>query len=100
MAPVTERKSDTPVLTASYSAPGTSESFEHLLPATDTSSAEGKSEYLSALRGSVSKLQDQINTFLTGKMEEDKALAAAAGQKIDDKKEEERYGEEGEEEEG
>ena len=31
-------------------------------------------------------------------MEEDKALAAAAGQKIDDKREEERYGEEGEEE--
>ncbi|KAG6991352.1 hypothetical protein G7Y79_00053g088350 [Physcia stellaris] len=100
MAPATEEKGDMPVLTASYSAPNASKTFEHPLPAIDTSSAEGKAEYLSALRGSVTNLQDQINTFLTGKMEEDKALAAAAGQKIDDKKEEERYGEEGEEEEG
>ena len=102
MAPVIERKGDTkgdtPVLKASYSAPNSSKTFEHLLPPTDTSSAEGKSEYLSTLRGSVTKLQDQINTFLTGKMEEDKALAATAGQKFDDKKEEERYGEEEEEE--
>lgn len=98
MAPATEEKGDTPVLAASYSAPNCSKTFEHPLPATDTSSAEGKSKYLSTLRGSVTKLQDQINTFLTGKMEEDKALAAAAGQKIDDKREEERYGEEGEEE--
>lgn len=99
MAPANEQKGDPPILTATYSSPTTvSQTFTHSLPATDTSSAEGKSEYFSALRGSVTKLQDQINTLLTGKMEEDKALVVAAGQKIDDKKEEERYGEEGEEE--
>ena len=33
-------------------------------------------------------------------MEEDKAMASMAGQKVDDKKEEENYGEEGVEDEG
>lgn len=64
-----------------------------------TSTAE-KTEYLSNLRQSVTKLQDEINTFLTEKMEEDKALAAKAGLKVDEKKEEERYGEEDVEDEG
>ena len=40
------------------------------------------------------QLQDDVNGFLTTKMEEDKALATSAGVKVDDKKEEENYGEE------
>ncbi|KAL8902689.1 MAG: hypothetical protein Q9207_004456, partial [Kuettlingeria erythrocarpa] len=57
-------------------------------------------EYLSTLRKSVTRLQDEINAFLTERMEEDKALAAKAGVKIDEKKEEENYGEENVEDEG
>lgn len=56
--------------------------------------------YLSALRKSVVELQDEVNGFLTTKMEEDKALAASAGMKADDKVEEENYGEEKVEDDG
>lgn len=87
-------------LKVDYNAPTTSKTFEHSLPTTDITSTEGKTAYLSALRGSIGKMQEEINTFLTAKMEEDKALAAMAGAKVDDKKEEEHYGEEGEEDEG
>ncbi len=40
------------------------------------------------------RLQDEVNVFLTARMEEDKALASLAGVKGDDRKEEENYGEE------
>lgn len=40
------------------------------------------------------RLQDEVNIFLTGRMEEDKALASSAGLKGDDRKEEQNYGEE------
>ena len=56
--------------------------------------------YLSALRKSVVRLQEEVNGFLTGKMEEDKAEAASKGVKVDDRAEEEGYGEEKVEEEG
>ena len=46
------------------------------------------------------KLQEEVNGFLTTKMEEDKTLAAGAGMKIDDKAEEENYGEEKVEDDG
>ena len=46
------------------------------------------------------KLQEDINSFLTSKMEEDKTLAASAGIKADEKAEEDNYGEERVEEEG
>ena len=87
-------------LRAEYTAPKNSKDFEKTLPSCDITNTEGKTEYLAALRGSVGKLQDEINTFLTAKMEEDKALAARAGAKVDDRKEEENYGEEGREAEG
>ena len=87
-------------LRAEYTAPNTSKNFEQTLPSSNLTTTEGKTEYLAALRGSVGKLQDEINTFLTAKMEEDKSLAALAGAKMDDRKEEENYGEEGEEGEG
>ncbi len=41
-----------------------------------------------------------MNTFLTCKMEEDRALASGAGLKLDEKLEEENYGEEGAEDDG
>ncbi|KAI4185884.1 MAG: hypothetical protein L6R41_003856 [Letrouitia leprolyta] len=87
-------------LTATYTSPSLSQSFTHPLPSSMTTSTAEKTEYLSNLRQSVTKLQDEINTFLTEKMEEDKALAAKAGLKVDEKKEEERYGEEDVEDEG
>lgn len=40
------------------------------------------------------RLQDEVNGFLTDKMEEDKMIAALGGGKVDDQKEEENYGEE------
>ena len=46
------------------------------------------------------QLQEDVNGFLTTKMEEDKALAASAGMKADDKVEEESYGDERVEDEG
>lgn len=99
MASGNEDKSETPSLKAAYIAPNASKTFALQLPAPDTTSTEGKTAYLSALRGSVTKLQEEVNTFLTSRMEEDKALASVAGQKVDDKKEEENYGEEGAEDE-
>lgn len=45
-------------------------------------------------------LQDEVNSFLTTKMEEDKALTGSEGTKVDDKAEEENYGEEKVEEDG
>jgi len=63
-------------------------------------STKEKSVYLSALRKSITQLQEDVNGFLTLKMEEDKALAADAGIKMEEKVEEENYGEEIVEDEG
>lgn len=89
-------------LKADYSSPTTTRTFALSLPSASAStrSTKEKTSYLSVLRKSVVQLQDDINGFLTTKMEEDKALAAEAGTKTDDKKEEEKYGEEGVEEDG
>jgi len=86
-----------PTLSATYNSPTTSQTFTHPLPSTPTPSTKEKTAYLSALRKSVTQLQEDVNTFLTSKMEEDKALA---GEKMDEKAEEENYGEEKVEEEG
>ena len=83
-----------PTLTATYTSPTTSHTFTHPLPPTPIHSTQQKTIYLSALRKSVTQLQDDINTFLTSRMEEDKTLAADAGVKGDEKAEEEGYGEE------
>ena len=61
-----------------------------------------KTAYLSGLRSSVTAMQNEINVFLTQKMEEDKAAenngagASRSAQNgvIDETKEEELYGEE------
>ncbi|MCJ1227262.1 hypothetical protein MMC12_003917 [Toensbergia leucococca] len=93
-----------PTLQATYTSPKTSKQFHHPLPTTlPTTSTPEKTLYLSQLRTSVTQLQEEVNSFLTAKMEEDKALVAAdtdGGAGVDDKKEEERYGEEGDEGEG
>ena len=87
-------------LKAHYASPAATQTFTHALPAASNASTKEKTMYLSALRKSVVKLQEEVNGFLTTKMEEDKALAARAGVKVDDKAEEENYGEETVEEEG
>ena len=88
-------------LQADYTSPTTTKTFTHPLPAVSKiSNTKEKTNYLSALRQSVVKLQEELNGFLTTKMEEDKALAASAGMKVDDKAEEENYGEEKAEDDG
>ncbi|KAL9100573.1 MAG: hypothetical protein Q9163_004062 [Psora crenata] len=57
-------------------------------------STEQKTQYLSALHKSVVQLQDDINVFLTAKMEEDKAMTVGKEGNVDEKNEEELYGEE------
>lgn len=87
-------------LQATYTSPTSSETFTHPLPSAQAASTKAKTAHLSALRSSVVKLQEDINGFLTSKMEEDKTLAASAGIKADEKAEEDNYGEERVEEEG
>lgn len=87
-------------LTADYANPTTNKTFTHLLPPASNKSTKEKTMYLSALRKSVVQLQEEVNGFLTTKMEEDKALAASAGMKADDRAEEESYGEEKVEDDG
>jgi hypothetical protein len=84
--------STNPPLTATYTAPSAENKvFEFPLPACPKSpSTEERTASIAALRANVSTLQDQVNAFLTHKMEDDKNAAAA----INDEKEEENYGEE------
>ena len=100
MANQPEESSSKSTLKAEYAAPNDAKSFAYPLPPASNESTEQKTAYLSALRESVSKLQEDINAFLTKKMEEDKGSASTAGSKVDDKKEEENYGEENLDEDG
>lgn len=84
----------TTILKAEYAAPNAAKVFTHSLPNSDATSTEEKIAYLSALRKSVVQLQDEVNTFLTTKMGEDKTGVLVDGIKVDDRKEEENYGEE------
>lgn len=80
---------------ASYKSPAATQTISLELPPVpkDGGSVQAKTEYLSALRAKTSEMQSEINTFLTQKMEEDKA-AEAGGKSVADQKEEENYGEE------
>lgn len=101
----------TTTLRAVYTSPqpaNQSKTFEHQLPSipvvSDSESPEAvnaKSAYLASLRQVVPKLQEEVNVFLTERMEEDKKTAEAQGTKQSEKeaKEEENYGEENVEEE-
>jgi len=92
-------------LQARYRSPNAEKIFCHDFgvseeePTKQLSTAK-KVAYLATLRLSVAKLQEDINTFLTQKMDEDKATAVAGfvgtgkGKvRIDDEQEEENYGE-------
>lgn len=94
-------------LTATYNGPTAYKTFASALPAVPTSaSTEDKTAFIAALRANVSQMQDDMNLFLTQKMDEDKAreadaantaTAAARGAKrsaLDEAREEEMYGEE------
>jgi len=96
-----------PPLTATYNSAisSTTHTFSRPLPTASADiTTEERTNYLAVLRSSVIEVQDEINTFLTQKMEEDKATALAVGgdgsgkAKVDEEKEEEGYGEEVEDE--
>ncbi|MCJ1418152.1 hypothetical protein MMC32_004497 [Xylographa parallela] len=84
-----------PSIRADYASATEKHKFEHPLKALPTPfSTADKTAYLSALRCEVNHLQEEMNTFLTAKMEEDKVLSDQRTGVIDDKKEEDNYGEE------
>ena len=81
-------------LSASYTSasPSSAHTLTHALPALpDETSIPARTAYLAALQAGARALQDDVNTFLTAKMEEDKAQGA---EKSADAKEELNYGEE------
>lgn len=83
---------------AHYTSPSETFTFSvDLPPPLQNPGVHQKTAYLSALRSHVSTLQGEVNTFLTQKMEQDKA-AEEAGKggtgKAADEREEEMYGEE------
>ncbi|CAK3960079.1 Hypothetical predicted protein [Lecanosticta acicola] len=84
-----------------YQSSTTTHTFSSELPPLPQGggSVEEKTSYLSALRANVSKLQGDVNAFLTQKMEEDKSNERSS-KKRDEEKEEEMYGEEDPEKEG
>jgi len=88
-----------PELTATYTSPTTNHIFTSPLPtlSADPSTKE-KTSYITDLRTKTSQLQNDINAYLTERMEEDKAQEAADGadkkSARDEQREEEMYGEE------
>jgi hypothetical protein len=81
-------------LEAVYKSTQRNRNFQHPIPLDPTSdTATTKKTHLAALQSLVPKLQDEINVFLTERMEEEKK---AQGQVISEEeaKEEENYGEE------
>ncbi|MCJ1368545.1 hypothetical protein MMC16_007689 [Acarospora aff. strigata] len=82
-------------LIAHYTSPQDTRTFSHPLNASsDCHSTGEKVAYLSTVRKSVSKLQEEVNVFLTQAMECDKAGLVEQSGGVDDKKEEDSYGEE------
>ncbi|KAI1629098.1 EKC/KEOPS complex, subunit Gon7 [Exophiala viscosa] len=93
------------VLRAEYQSPTGSKDFQHAISApasqdTKPLDTRAKTKYLSDLRASSRKLQEDINKFLTEKMEEDKkaqgqvTTKGTSNQKAEEELEEETYGEE------
>lgn len=82
-----------PSLTAQYSSnTAPNKTITIALPALpDPPATQERVAYLAELQTSLKTLQSDLNTFLTERMEEDKALGAS---KVDDAKAEETYGEE------
>ena len=94
MAPALNDTPQSGALKADYAAPASTKEFRHPLPPAAGLNTKEKTQYLSMLRESVVKLQEEINVFLTSKMEEDKITATNGGKKVDEKEEEDNYGEE------
>lgn len=94
MAPTSGETKRT-VLRANYVTTKESRAFEYDLPSMSARppTAE-KTAYLSTLRSSVISLQQELNTFLTVKMEEDKATSTVVAGEVDEQKAEQNYGEE------
>jgi hypothetical protein len=87
-------------LKATYRSPETSRTFQHDLPplsgGDDDLDVKQKTAYLSELRASIGNMQNDVNVFLTQKMEDEKlaqSRSTSAG-KTKEEKEEENYGEE------
>ena len=60
-------------LQADYLGPDNSKAFvERLAPPSAVPSTKSRTAYLSSLRGSITKMQTDINTFLTQEMESEK----------------------------
>lgn len=82
-------------LQAVYTAPDATKSFQHAIPMTSVTASDplaAKLAHLRALQSLVPKLQDEVNVYLTARMEEDKKAQGQASEK--EAKEEENYGEE------
>ncbi|OAP59715.1 hypothetical protein AYL99_07013 [Fonsecaea erecta] len=97
-------------LTATYDSPSGSRHFQNTISAPKhdedgSLSVEAKKKYVSELRASSKKLQEDINKFLTEKMEEDKKQIGKDSEngtpkeRSKDELEEENYGEENEQDE-
>lgn len=89
-------------LVASYKSPSDARSFSLDVPPLPQSGSVEKTTYLAGLRANASKLQGEINTFLTQKMDEEKASEAGkpGAPKADEDREEDMYGEEDPEKDG
>lgn len=95
MAPSTDRSTPSIILKADYVGPDSTTMFTQTLPSASVSTTKEKTQYLAALRESIVKLQSEVNSSLTKKMEEDnKASTPNVWGKTDEKTEEENYGEE------
>jgi hypothetical protein len=87
---------DPQVLSATYQSP-TNEAFTatHNITAPSSDAPADRTTYIAAVRKATVTLQEQINTELTLRMEEDKARGVDAKAKgVDEAKEEDTYGEE------
>lgn len=70
-------------LRATYTSPGAIQQFTFPVPTSSSSATQTTAEriaHLSFLRSSTKALQQEINVYLTAKMEEDKIAAARAAE--------------------
>lgn len=87
-----------PVLSADYNSPNGSHTFQCELPKPEENASSQTTLFLFALRSGTIQLQQDINSFLTARMEEDKMAAEKVGEatrsKEEEAKDEDNYGEE------
>ena len=99
----TSDSSATARLSADYESPAGQHTFSYEVPAiSEKQSTEETTAFLAKLRQSAVQMQQDVNTFLTQKMDEDKAMESTKevqhSAKVDEDKEEDNYGEEVDEE--